>query len=166
MLDIPPGRWTGLDGLGDSALQEIRPQAERAVFRAGLFFQSQLRITVSGARHGRVYMIGKNFDITHIASAPGEPPAVMFGRFRNSIDFVGPTWEGWTVTMDVGSNAVQARRLEWGGFHTQRETVSIRGATGWFTVKAGTVIRTLPRPWMEPTVIRVRADIERILEQQ
>ena len=165
MLDMPAGRWEGLEGMGMAALTEERGRAERAVYRAGLYFHAELRKTVSGARSGRTYLIGKNFSITHIASAPGEPPAVMFGRFRQSIDFVGPTWEGWTVSMDVGTNIVYARRLEYGGIHVQRETVSVRGATGWFTVKAGTIIRTLPRPWMEPTVIRVRGRIEEILER-
>jgi len=164
MLDIPPGRWTGLDGLGDDALRELRPRAEAAVFRAGLLFQRELKKTLTGPRHGRTYLIGKNFDISHLASAPGEPPAVLYGRLRQSIDFVGPTWEGWTVTMDVGTNIVYAARMEFGGVHTVRKTVSIKGPTGWFTVKAGTIIRTLPRPWMEPTVIRVRAEIEQMLE--
>lgn len=165
MLDMPEGRWEGLEGMGMAALQEERGRAERAVTRGGLYFHAELRKTLTGARSGRTYLIGKNFDITHIASAPGEPPAIMFGRLRNSIDFVGPYWEGWTVSMDVGTNMVYARPLEFGSVRTQRTTVRVRGATGWFTVKAGTIIRTLPRPWMEPTVIRVRGRIEEILEQ-
>lgn len=39
----------------------------------------------SGFRTGEIYMKGKHKNITHQASAPGEPPAVDTGRLRNSI---------------------------------------------------------------------------------
>lgn len=164
MLRIPPGRWEGVDGMGDELFAQQRLRAESAVLRAGLFFETELVKTLKGKRSGRVYLIGKNFDITHVASAPGEAPAVLYGRLWQSIDTVGPTWDGNTVTCDVGTNVVYARRLEFGGAHTQRRTVRVRGTDGWFTVKAGTIIRIAPRPWMEPTVLRVLSRIERILQ--
>lgn len=157
--------WSGLEGLeAERLLQEARPKAEAAVLKAALLLESELIKTLKGPRHGRTYLIGKNFDIPHVASAPGEAPAVLYGRLWQSIGHVGPSWEGWTVTADVGTNIVYAARLEFGGVHTQTTTVRVRGVDGWFTVKAGTVIRILPRPWMAPTILRVEPLIDAILE--
>lgn len=163
MLDLPEGRWEGLDGLGEAALAELKPRAEAALLRALLYFVGELKITLSGARHGRSYQVSKTGAL-HVASAPGEPPAVLYGRLRNSIDHTGPEWDGWTVQGTVGTNLPYGRRLEFGGVHVQRLSQAVKGLTGWFTVKAGTVIRVLARPWVEPTVLRITPAIEAMWE--
>lgn len=43
------------------------------------------RSVARGPKTGRVYMKGKNRNIRHQASAPGEPPATDTGRLVNSI---------------------------------------------------------------------------------
>jgi hypothetical protein len=146
MLDLPAGRWTGLDGLGEEALKELRPTAEAAVLRAALLFTGELKKTLSGPRHGRAYKVSRTGAL-HIASAPGEPPAVLYGRLRQSIDWIGPTWDGWTVSAEVGTNVEYGALLEFGGLTGRAHRT-----------------RILARPWMEPTVLRITPAIEQILE--
>jgi hypothetical protein len=158
MFDIPAGRWEGLDGMGDELLREIRGEAEGNVLAAVVYFASEIKVTLSGPRTGRTYRVSRTGAL-HVASAPGEPPAVLSGNLRNSIGHSTPTWEGQTVSAEVGPGLGQppagglpdpattyARRLEWGG-------VDRRG------------IRMLPRPYMEPTAIRVAPVLERMLER-
>lgn len=158
MFDIPAGRWEGLDGMGDELLREIRGDAEANVLAAVVYFSGEIKVTLSGARSGRSYRVSKTGAL-HIASAPGEPPAVLSGNLRNAVGYSTPTWDGWTVSAEVGVGLGQppagglpdpaktyARRLEWGG-------VDRRG------------VRMLPRPYMEPTAIRVQPTLERMLER-
>lgn len=156
MFIIPPGRWEGLDGFGDDALAEAKPQAEAAIKAAVVFAASETKLTLSGSRHGRAYRVSKRGEL-HIASAPGEPPAVLWGNLRNSIGSSEPVWDGLTVSGEFGVGLGQppaggvdpehsyARRMEWGG-------IDSRG------------IRILPRPYLEPTAIRIEPMIQRILE--
>lgn len=144
MIRVPPGRWTGLDNLGDDEFRDLRPRAEAAVRRAVIRLTAGVQLTLTGARHGRVYRVSKTGRL-HVASAPGEAPAVLYGRLRQSIAWTEPTWEGNTVSAEVGTNVEYARRLEWGG-------VDGRG------------VRLLPRPYMEPTVQRMAGEIAAILE--
>jgi hypothetical protein len=162
MIEIR-GEWSGIEGMGVAILQSLRPGAERAVLKAELLLVSETQKTLAGTRHGRTYEITKTGRI-HIASAPGEAPAVLNNRLRQSITFTDPKWEGWTVSGEVGTNIVYARRMEFGGVHTVRKTVRVRIAGQWRTVKAGTVIRILPRPWMAPTVARVEPMIHAIFD--
>jgi len=177
MLEIGPGRWEGLDGLGEAMLHEIRGEAEDTVLAVVIFFSGEIKTTLSGGRHGRSYVVSRTGRL-HVASAPGEAPASLTGNLRNSIGYSLPVWEGWTVSAEVGvglgtvpSGGAQdpaktyARRLEWGGAHVTRKTVRVQLADGWITVKAGTVIRILPRPYMEPTAVRVEPEIARMMDR-
>ncbi len=141
----PPGDWDGLEHLGEDEFAKLKPHAERAVLRAVIFLTRGVQTTLTGQRHGRVYRISKTGRL-HVASAPGEAPAVLYGRLRQSIAWTDPKWEGNTVTADVGTNVEYARRLEWGG-------------------SDGRGVRILPRPYFEPTVQRLTPAIERILEE-
>lgn len=151
------GRWEGLDGLSESLLAELRPEAEHRVKRALVHFANELKITLTGARSGRTYKVSKTGRL-HVASAPGEPPAVLFGALRNSVGHSEPEWDGWTIAGEVGiglgkppagdrpdPETSYGPRLEFGG-------IDSRG------------IRILPRPYMEPTAVRVEPQIEAILE--
>lgn len=100
----------------DAALQE---SIERTIFRISNLAKFQLS-TRWGARSGIEY---RRRSVTHIASAPGEPPAPDTGNLANSIVEDIRTLEG-----EVGSTAA------YGGF-LEEGTASIE-----------------PRPWLAPSV--------------
>lgn len=144
MIQFADGRWEGLDGMGEEAMREIRPEAERVVLQASLVLEGTIKRTLTGKRSGRTYKVSRTGRL-HVASAPGEAPAVQFGDLRRSVGHSDPEWEGWTVGCEVGPGLGQApgagradpgegyaRRLEWGG-----------------TDSRGTYIA--PRPYMEPS---------------
>lgn len=158
MISFDAGEWEGLEGMGLAELEKLRGPAELAVDRAGLLLENEVKRTLGpegGPRTGRVYVVPassargpkgrRKNPPRHTASAPGEPPAILFGQLRQSIHHSAPTWEGWAVSTEVGTNQPQARRLEWGG-------VDSRG------------IRILPRPYFEPSVLRSEERIEAVLE--
>lgn len=149
------GKWEGADNLGAEALAEIRPEAEQRVRAASQYLAGQIKVTLTGQRSGRVYRVPGTKRATYTASAPGEPPAVMLGNLLNSVGASAPKWDGGAVSAEVGpglgatkANTVAenyAQRLEWGGTDS-------RG------------VHIAKRPYMEPTVIREQAAVERILE--
>jgi hypothetical protein len=155
MIGVVAGRWEGLEGLGDDALMELKPDAEHRVVRAQIHMVNALKLTLTGQRSGRTYRVSKTGRL-HTASAPGEPPAVLFGNLRNSVGAGPIRWDGFTVEGEIGIGLgtkpagggedpeSYGRRLEWGG-------IDSRG------------VRILPRPYMEPTVIREQDAVEQIL---
>lgn len=147
MISFSPGKWIGLDTLGEDALNALRAPSELAVDRAAQHFESSVKETLGpggGPRTGRLYRVSKKGPL-HQASAPGEPPAVLFGKLRQSITHTRPQWTGWVVWSEVGTKLVYAHRMEWGG-------VDKRG------------VRILPRPYFEITALREGARLEHILE--
>lgn len=163
MISFEAGDWEGIEGMGLEELEKLRAPAALAIDRAGLYLENEVKRTLGpegGARTGRIYVVPQSSARSttrggrakprknpprHQASAPGEPPAILFGTLRQSINHSAPKWEGWTVSTEVGTNQPQARRLEWGG-------VDKRG------------VRILPRPYMEPSTLRAEPQIEAILE--
>lgn len=145
MIAFSAGEWTGIDGLGDELLKQMRPRAEAAVGNAARLFAGEIQLTLAGPRHGRIYQIGKHHNIAHQASAPGEPPAVLTGRLRQSIAWTKPHWSGNTVTSEVGTNVKYARRLEYGGMDSR-----------------GVMIEK--RPYFAPTILRIEPAIAAIFE--
>ncbi len=162
MISFEPDKeWTGLEGMALRELEKLRASAEVAIDRAGLHLESAVKRTLGpdgGPRTGRIYVVPassakgpragtrRKNPPHHQASAPGEPPAVLFGMLRQSITHSAPRWDGWVVWTEVGSNKIYARRLEWGG-------VDRRG------------IRILPRPYFAPTILREEEAIDRILDK-
>ena len=128
MISMNAGDWQGLEGMGEEMLREMKPKAERLMWKAGTKFQAALKLKLSGRRSGIPYPASKRGP-AHVASAPGEPPAVWHGALRDSMGFSRPKWVGWMVSMEVGSglgvggdgkeSPAYARRLEYGGisFH-------------------------------------------------
>lgn len=168
MIEFEPTKWEGLEGMAEAELQKLRGTAELAVDRAGLHLESAVKRTLGpegGARTGRVYPASKTGP-PHVASAPGEPPAIRDGGLRLSITHSPPRWTGWVVDTEVGTNKEYARRLEWGGISVVPRDVTVQVAPGvWRRIKAGTVIRILPRPYFAPTILREEETLERILEE-
>jgi hypothetical protein len=170
------GGWEGLETLeAEHLLSEMQVDAERALMQGLVIFASELKKTLTGTRSGKAYPASKRGP-AHIASAPGEPPAVASGNLRNSVSHTLPKWEGSTVSGEVGiglgvtskgkqSGASYARRLEFGGIHTQRTNQAFKTMDGWRMVKAGTVIRILPRPYMEPTALRMEPILDKLFER-
>jgi hypothetical protein len=158
VIEFQPGEWEGVEGMGLEELEKLRASAELAVDRAGLILESEVKQTLGGSipRTGRFYVVPassakgphggrRKNPPRHQASAPGEPPARLFGDLIRSITHSAPKWDGWSVSTEVGSNRPQARRLEWGG-------VDNRG------------VRILPRPYFEPSFLRAEDKIEAALD--
>lgn len=158
MIDITAEEWTGLDGLGEEALREIRPQAERTVLKAELLLEKTVKETLKGKRSGRTYKVSKTGAL-HVSSAPGEPPATLFGNLSQSVGHSEPEWKGWTVEGRVGPGLGQsptdgspdpgkayARRLEYGGADSR-----------------GVMIE--PRPYMEPSARKAEPGMDRIFRE-
>lgn len=152
MLGVTVVAKGDFSGLAKQELDRLRPRVARGVADAAILFADALRETLTGARNGRVYYITKGSRkgtlAPHVASAPGEPPAVMFGDLRRSVVPTSPPdaegrvkWSGRyaaSVTVGVGgTGAPYARRLEYGGTDS-------RG------------VRILPRPYVAPTLVRER----------
>lgn len=158
MFHIRPGKWEGLDGLGEGALREVMKRAERTIMQILVFAASEVKKTLTGTRTGRTYRVSKRGRL-HIASAPGEPPAVLFGNLRNSVGHSKkPTWDGHAVSGEFGvglgakprggrqdPGTTYARILEYGGVANRS--------------------RIAPRPYLEPTVIRIDDQISQMMEQ-
>jgi hypothetical protein len=141
-------------------LDEIRLEAEAAMKTALVLFEGEVKKTLTGSRSGRTYKVSKTGRL-HVASAPGEAPAVLMGNLRNSVGHSGPEWDGrYTIQGEVGPGLGQeptgdspdpgkayARRLELGGADSR-----------------GTMIE--PRPYMAPTGQRVEPRIEAIFRDR
>lgn len=160
MIDFNVGDWENLDELDtDELIRELRPDAERAMKVALVRFEGIIKETLSGIRSGRTYRVSRTGRL-HVASAPGEPPAVQFGNLRNSVGHSGPNWSGNTVSGEVGPGLGQrptggqpdasksyARRLELGG-------VDSRG------------VRIEARPYMAPSAVKAEPVIESIFRTE
>lgn len=156
MIRFESSKWEGLDGMGEEILRELKPRAENAMMDGLVRFTAELKTTLTGPRSGRTYIVSKTGK-PHVASAPGEPPAVLFGHLRNSMGHSKPRWNGLTVEGEVGSglgvsesneqSSGYARRLEYGGADS-------RG------------VKIEKRPYMEPTVERMEPILTKLFEEQ
>lgn len=122
---------------------------EKGLVAAGIFLVGKTSRLISGQGSGNVYEVrggeriipwetdarprGRARGPIHVASAPGEPPAVLFGKLRQSLAFRVEN-EGVLsgVVLRVGANVPYAARLEFGS------------ADGDFE----------PRPFLRPTLKR------------
>lgn len=165
MIKIDATKWTNLDEIDSKTLlNEIRLEAKLTTKEALLLLEREVKKTLTGTRTGRTYRVGArgmgSGTRTHIASAPGEPPAVLFDNLRGSVGHEGPFRRPWGFEGSVGPGLGQdvsneerdaansyARRLDLGG-------VDSRG------------VRILPRPYMEPSAKRARPRIERLFERR
>ena len=156
MISFNAGKWQVLEGMGEEMLREMKPKADKLMWRAGTKFQAALKRKLSGRGSGRTYKVSKTGAL-HVASAPDDPPAVLFGALRNSMGFSRPTWAGWTVSMEVGSglgvggdgkeNPAYARRLEYGGVSLHPHPIRIEA-----------------RPYMAPVSLEMEPVLQKLFE--
>lgn len=145
-MSITGIRITGpsIAGMGEEMRASLRRRAEAAVLGGALLLETAVKEMLSRPGSGRLY---RKRSVVHQASAPGEPPAVDTGKYRNSVTHSRPEWDGDTVSASVGTNDVRAQILEFGG------------RTG-----KGRRIRIHPRPHFRPALAQAEPAIQRRLE--
>ena len=68
------------------ALIQILPEAKKRLIAQGLSLERAIKQKLSQAGTGKIYVNkGRKSSTIHIASAPGDPPAIDTGRLRASI---------------------------------------------------------------------------------
>lgn len=164
MIGVESTSWQNLDAVdAETLLAEIWTEGRIATKEALVLLEGEVKKTLTGQRTGRTYKVGKrglgSGTREHTASAPGEPPAVLFDNLRGSVGHEGPHERPWGFEGSVGPGLGQdvaneekdaansyARRLDLGG-------VDSRG------------VRILPRPYMEPSEQRARPRIDSLFER-
>jgi len=166
-------KWENLDGMGDELLEELKAKGHGLMMTAGGMAVSEVKNTLTGTRSGTPYLV-PGTTITHIGAAAGEPPAVLHGHLRNSVGHSPPVWTGWEIGIEYGpglgvgadgSVSGYAVRMEYGGVSVMPKTVRVRFIDGWRVIKAGTVSRTKPHPYMAPSAERLEPILERLFEE-
>jgi hypothetical protein len=144
----------GWDEFVTEIVAESEAAAKIAVFDAGNHLREAIVEKLTGTRTGKEYNVrGTKTPIKYIASAPGEPPAVMRGTLRKNVNASNPVVDGDTVSVQVGVDleaVPYARRLEFGGAHRAPN---------------GRMISIAPRPYMRPAFVEQEATLNRILER-
>jgi len=87
--------------------QDIRRKAERHVEKTCHAISTHIKEGMAEAKHGRRYR-------NHVASAPGESPAIDTSNLANSIQVEVTGLQGV-----VGTNMEYAEVLEFGGVHME-----------------------------------------------
>lgn len=98
-------------------LTEVQNRQRKGLTAAGNQYLKLMAETLSNspARHGRKYVVTKGGRI-HVASAPGEPPALLTGDLRRRrASRLGTDNGTQDLRMEFGSSVPYARRLELGG---------------------------------------------------
>lgn len=94
---------------------QVKKEVVRRGYRVSNELSNATQFILTGKRHGRIYRRGKKI---HIASAPGEPPAVDSGALRLSYgrNVTDISYEGVRMVVDsaVKSNLKYAAALDEG----------------------------------------------------
>lgn len=142
MIRFSAGKAEGGGDFADDLITEARRDAVVAVDRVTILAVNTAKRVLTGQRSGRAYKMSRT-GFPHVASAPGEPPAVLTGRLRNSIARTLAKVRGNEVEGEWGTNVEYAERLETGG----------RNRDG---------SRFYPRPWARPTEQRIEPALDRL----
>lgn len=140
MIRFGEGETGGLDGFEDGLEREALRDAKVAVDRLTIKAVSIAKRILTGQRTGRTYRVSRTGAL-HTASAPGEAPAVLSGRLRNSIGREPAKVSGREVEGRWGTNVEYAARHEFGG----------RNPDG---------SRYAARPWARPTEQELGPEID------
>jgi len=119
-----------LDALVRDLLHRTPAMAEAALRTAAAIPIGEIKIEMAKAKHGRRYR-------NHIASAPGEAPAIDTGELAGSVRELGSAHSSREAWLEYGSDVPQAAYMELG-------TSTIE-----------------PRPWLVSTTQRVRPALVR-----
>ena len=166
-------RMVSESGGGEDFVAELLGQTEArgemAVFDAIQHLRTKTIERLTGQRSGRTYFVPGEQNATYTASLPGQAPASATGKLRQNINAEGPTNDGREISGRVGVDlrvVPYARRLEYGGVHFQRRDQVVRFPDGFRLIRAGTVIRTAPRPYLRPTFDQERAAVESMMQRR
>ena len=152
--------------------------AKRGLWSAGAFLEQKLKQKLSKKGTGTVYYINRKSDrtrwyedrmhkasrySTHVASSPGQPPALFEGRLRSSITHnvtgrAGRVLPNPGGTLDkvraiVGSNVMYGYYLEKGAM------INPYGDRSRIT-------RLLPRPWFMVTINSNQRRIQTVIRRE
>ncbi len=146
-----------LEALGAS----VERASKDALWKAGAHLERELKIKLSRPGTGKTWPTdakGKRYS-THVASAPGQPPAVMTGRLRSSIthnvtgrvgaELPDPGGGKDVVRGYVGTNVEYGAALEFGS--------SMMHPFG----NQKLVSRIEPRPWLYVTIAENANEVAR-----
>lgn len=163
-IKLTETEWENLESLDATELiREIMPDGDLAMKEALLVFESTIKKQLTGTRSGRSYKVSKTGAL-HIASAPGESPAVLFDNLRGSVGHEGPERVGFTVVGTVGTGLGQpprgpkdaanayARRMEFGGSSK--------------SPKGSGIVKIEPRPYMAPAQDTAEPLMDAIFERR
>lgn len=98
-----------VEGMGKKMLQKLRPAAARRVTKILDETYTGIVTEMRRPKHGRRYR--KRGGRIHIASAPGEAPAIDTAHLINSLYRSGPNWKGWVVSGYIASTE-KRKKLE------------------------------------------------------
>ena len=152
-------------------IEQILTEAEQNLVKIGFQIEADIKRSF-GPGTGREYKRGKNKDIVHIASAPGEPPAVDTGRLRASIS---TNWSGSGMSsgkVDGQANAEDGVLNPGSGMIEKFKAILGIGQFK-FKVVVGTRVEYAPylewgtsrmaaRPFMRPMVEKFRPIVNRL----
>lgn len=117
------------------ASQEVKASVAAEMAAIGVALRGDIVKRIQrGPASGRIY---ERRGIVHQASAPGEAPMSDTGRLANSIYFTEGFGPSRGVSVQVGSNLVYAKYLEYGTRHMQERP--------YFTPAANKVRKTFTR---------------------
>jgi phage gpG-like protein len=89
------------------AVGQMRQEAGMLVQKTALDIEGDIKNEMRQAKSGRSYLRGGR---RHVASAPGEAPAVDYGRLINSVQ----TTQVGSLTSEINTNVEYAASLEFG----------------------------------------------------
>ncbi len=135
-------------------------EAQQRLVKIGFQLEADIKNSMV-AGTGRTYMKGKNKNIVHVASAPGEPPAVDIGRLRGSIS------TNWSAS-SLSRGKVDSKAFPEDGIGKPGKRDNL------FTVVVGTAViyapwlemgtrRMAARPFVRPAFDRMKSRIARMV---
>ena len=161
MIEFNAGdKWEGLEGMGEDILQELKAKGDGLMMDAALVAVSTVKQTLTGARSGRTYKVSKTGKL-HVASAPGEPPAILNDALRGSVWFTDPKWEGWEIGFEFGPGLGTSIKADEDGKAIDVKTYAARLEYGGVDSRG---VKIDARPYMAPSAERIEPQLEKLFE--
>lgn len=151
MMQGELGPPIGLEEMIEEIEAETIDDAKVLVKAGALHMEGAVKEKLSGSRSGRVYRVPLTQSAVHVASAPGEPPAVLFGHLRNSIGHTEPEVRGNMVNSDIGPGLGTGARAADAADEDPRGYARIMELGG--LAGRGHSVRILARPYMRPSFL-------------